>query len=169
VDGVAAEIAKEISVFLQHDDRNPGASQQEAGHQPAGPPPAVQQVVRMGALITARSGSGRGRPQNRKPILVQAAEKSPLLGRRNPYAADGLAAFAGFAGQHLSVLVQPGEQVRRMSPEQRWSRSRSALPSRVSNGCEQLPMPMPPAADTSSGAAEARRAAFCILLQRLGR
>ena len=45
MDGVAAKVAQEVGVLLEHDDVDAGARQQEAEHQPAGPPPTMQQRV----------------------------------------------------------------------------------------------------------------------------
>ena len=38
MDGIAAEVAEEISVLLQNLDANPGAGEQQAEHHPGGSP-----------------------------------------------------------------------------------------------------------------------------------
>ena len=43
VDRVAAEVAQEIRVLLEHDGLDAGAGEEKADHQPAGPPPTMQQ------------------------------------------------------------------------------------------------------------------------------
>ena len=52
VDGVAAEVAQEIGVFLEHGDVDAGAGQRKPSIMPAGPPPTMQHVV-----VIARAGS----------------------------------------------------------------------------------------------------------------
>jgi hypothetical protein len=43
MDGVAAEVAQEVGVFLQNQDLNSGPRQQKPQHHSGGSPPAIQQ------------------------------------------------------------------------------------------------------------------------------
>ena len=45
MDGVAAEVAQEVGVLLQHDHIDAGTGEQEAEHHPGGPPPAMAHRV----------------------------------------------------------------------------------------------------------------------------
>ena len=46
VHGVAAEVAQEVGVLLQHRDLDAGAGHEQPRTIPAGPPPTTRQVVR---------------------------------------------------------------------------------------------------------------------------
>ena len=61
VDGmnrVAAKIAEEVGVLLQHHDMNAGARQQKSEHHPAGPPPAMQHCVEIVELAMFACSAG---------------------------------------------------------------------------------------------------------------
>src|SRR5262249_45090590 len=55
MDGVAAEIAEEVGVLLEHDDVDAGARQQEAEHEPARP--TADDAATRGELLGCHSCS----------------------------------------------------------------------------------------------------------------
>jgi hypothetical protein len=54
MDGVAAEVAQEVGMLLEHDDVDTGAREQETQHQPAGP--AADDAATRGNLFGSHSG-----------------------------------------------------------------------------------------------------------------
>src|SRR5436305_13936748 len=78
MNGVAAEVTKEIGVLLEHDDVDAGARQQEAQHEPAGP--AADDAATGGKS----SGHGyRSRPTMTTPLKHRLwLQRSQVGGRR---------------------------------------------------------------------------------------
>lgn len=60
MNGVATEVAKEISVFLEDDDPIPARAKRYPSIIPAGPPPMMQHVVRITFIVGRFESKARG-------------------------------------------------------------------------------------------------------------